>query len=181
MQMYLRSKYSKAAFPLLRTCGFDMDTFVVWLLESDRKSLFSIYLAYNPDDFNSRTLQHNQIQSVMDVITIESKAYHELMGKIEKILRYVEKEEKAKIEYENRLVTNDELAEILGISKRTLQRMRSADRISYKIIYGRCYYALHDIEEAIRNKSLYCNPQNLKELRHNFELKSRRIKNGTIG
>ena len=61
----------------------------------------------------------------MDVITIESKAYHELMGKIEKILRYVEKEEKAKIEYENRLVTNDELAEILGISKRTLQRIRS--------------------------------------------------------
>ena len=76
----------------------------------------------------------------MDVITIESKAYHELMGKIEKILRYVEKEEKAKTEYENRLVTNDELADILGISKRTLQRMRSADRISYKMIYGRCYY-----------------------------------------
>lgn len=69
----------------------------------------------------------------MDVITIESKAYHELMGKIEKILRFVEKEEKAKREYENRLVTNDELAGILGISKRTLQRMRSADRISYKI------------------------------------------------
>ena len=159
----------------------------IWMLLSygfwnqTEKSLFSTYLAYNPDDFNSRTLQHNQIQSVMDVITIESKAYHELMGKIEKILRYVEKEEKAKIEYENRLVTNDELAEILGISKRTLQRMRSADRISYKMIYGRCYYALHDIEEAIRNKSLYCNPQNLKELRHNFELKSRRVKDGTIG
>lgn len=104
----------------------------------------------------------------MDVITIESKAYHELMGKIEKILRYVEKEEKAKTEYENRLVTNDELADILGISKRTLQRMRSADRISYKIIYGRCYYALHDIEEAIRNKSLYCNPQNLFECDDNI-------------
>ena len=117
----------------------------------------------------------------MDVITIESKAYHELMGKIEKILRYVEKEEKAKIEYENRLVTNDELAEILGISKRTLQRMRSADRISYKMIYGRCYYDLHDLKEAIRNRSLYCNPKNMEELRHNFELKSRRIKDGTIG
>ena len=117
----------------------------------------------------------------MDVITIESKAYHELMGKIEKILRIVEKEEKAKREYENRLVTNDELAGILGISKRTLQRMRSADRISYKMIYGRCYYDLHDIEEAIRNRSLYCNPQNLKELRHNFKLKSGRIKDGTIG
>ena len=76
---------------------------------------------------------------------------------------------------------NETICRRLGISKRTLQRMRSADRISYKMIYGRCYYALHDIEEAIRNKSLYCNPQNLKELRHNFELKSRRVKDGTIG
>lgn len=117
----------------------------------------------------------------MDVITIDSKAYHELMGKIEKPLRYVEREEKAKTEDENCLVTNDELAGMLGISKRTLQRMRSADRISYKMIYGRCYYDLHDIEEAIRNKSLYCNPQNLKKLRHNFKLKSRRVKDGTIG
>ena len=129
----------------------------------------------------SRTLQHNQIQRAMDVITIESKTYHELLGKIEKILRYVEEEEKAKTEYENRLVTNEELAGILSISKRTLQRMRSADRISYRIIYGRCYYDLHDIEEAIRNRSLYCNPKNMEELRHNFKLKSRRIKDGTIG
>ena len=117
----------------------------------------------------------------MDVMTIESKAYHELMGKIEKILRYVEKEEKVKTEYENRLITNEELAELLGISKRTLQRMRSADRISYKMIYGRCYYDLHDIEEAIHNRSLYCNPKNMEELRHNFKLKSRRIKDGAIG
>lgn len=95
----------------------------------------------------------------MDVITIDSKAYHELMGKIEKILRYVEKEETAKTENENCLVTNDELAGMLGVSKRTLQRLRSADRIKYKLIYGRCYYDLHDIEEAIRNRSLYCNPK----------------------
>ena len=93
----------------------------------------------------------------------------------------MEQEKKAKTEYENRLISNDELAEILGISKRTLQRMRSADRIGYKIIYGRCYYDLHDIEEAIRNRSLYCNPKNMEELRHNFKLKSRKIKDGTIG
>ena len=37
LQMYLQSKFSKSAFPLLRTCGFDMDAFVAWLLESDRK------------------------------------------------------------------------------------------------------------------------------------------------
>ena len=117
----------------------------------------------------------------MDVITIESKAYYELMGKIEKILRYIEKEEKAKAAYENCLVTNDELAEILGISKRTLQRLRSADRINDKLIYGSCYYDLHGIEEAIHNRSLYCSPRNMEELRLNFKHKSRRIKDGTIG
>ena len=56
----------------------------------------------------------------MDVITLESRAFQELIGKIEKILRYVEQEKKAKTEYENRFISNDELAEILGISKRTL-------------------------------------------------------------
>ncbi|VFB14115.1 DNA binding domain protein, excisionase [Bacteroides heparinolyticus] len=112
----------------------------------------------------------------MDVITIESKAYHDLMGKIEKILRYVEKEEQAKEEYENRLITNKDLAEILGISQRTLQRLRSSERISYKIILGRCYYDLKDIEEAIHKKSLCCNPQNIKELRQNFLLKTKRTK-----
>ena len=106
----------------------------------------------------------------MDVITIESKAYHDLMGKIEKILRYVEKEEQTKEEYENRLITNKDLAEILGISQ------RSSERIGYKIILGRCYYDLKDIEEAIRKKSLYCNPQNIKELRQNFLLKTKRTK-----
>ena len=28
LQMYLQSKFSKSAFPLLRTCGSDMETFV---------------------------------------------------------------------------------------------------------------------------------------------------------
>ena len=81
----------------------------------------------------------------MDVITIESKAYHELMGKIEKILRYVEKEEKAKIEYENRLVTNDELAEILGISKRTLQRYRASGTLPFHIVYHKTWYLESEI------------------------------------
>lgn len=109
------------------------------------KSLFSTYLAYNPDGLNSRTLHHNQILRAMDVITIESKAYHELMGKIEKILRFVEKEEKAKREYENRLVTNDELAGILGISKRTLQRYRASGTLPFHIVYHKTWYLESEI------------------------------------
>lgn len=90
VQMYLRMKHSKPAFPFL----YCVLVASIWMLllygfwNQTEKSLFSTYLAYNPDDFNSRTLHYNQIQRIMDVITIESKAYHELMGKIEKIVRY---------------------------------------------------------------------------------------------
>ena len=118
----------------------------------------------------------------MKVITMESSAFTALTEQIAEIAAHVravsgERKEKSA----DRLLTTREAAHLLNVSIRTLQRMRSADRIGYKIIYGRCYYDLHDIEEAIRNRSLYCNPKNMEELRHNFKLKSRKIKDGTIG
>lgn len=117
----------------------------------------------------------------MEIITIESKAYQELTAKIDTILRYVKKEAKQRDQQQERLITNEDLAEILGISTRTLQRLRSTDRISYKIIYRRCYYDLNDVERAIREGTLHCNPTNMKELHRNFKLKSTRAKHGTIG
>lgn len=116
----------------------------------------------------------------MDVITIESSAYQELLGKVNTIFRYV-KEQKVENELQpDRLIGNRELATLLGISTRTLQRMRSNDQISFKLIYGRCYYDLGDIEQAIRNGTLHCNPKTMKELRRNFKLRSTRLR-GNLG
>ena len=117
----------------------------------------------------------------MEVITIDSQAYKELVSKVDKIMRYIKKQSSETELRNERLINNENLAEILGISTRTLQRLRSGDRISYKIIYGRCYYDLNDIEQAIREGSLYCNPKNMKELRKNFKLKSTRVNNGITG
>lgn len=116
----------------------------------------------------------------MEIITIESKAYQELVSKVDAISRYVKKQEKENELRTGRLITSDDLAEILGVSTRTLQRLRSDDRIGYKIIYGRCYYDLGDIEQAIREGTLHCNPATMKELRRNFKLKSTR-RHGIIG
>lgn len=116
----------------------------------------------------------------MEIITIESKAFSELVNKVDKIFRYV-KMQNAESDLHERLITSENLAEILGISTRTLQRLRSNDRISYKIIYGRCYYDLDDIERALRERTLYCNPKNMSELRKNFKLKSTRIDDGITG
>lgn len=117
----------------------------------------------------------------MEIITIESKAYQELIAKLDIILQYV-KQQKYRQQKEQRsvqLITSEEVAELLGISTRTLQRLRSNDRINYKIIYNRCYYDLADIEQAICDGILYCNPKNLLELHRNFKLKVTK-KNGTI-
>lgn len=116
----------------------------------------------------------------MEIITIESRAYQELIRKVDAIFQYVKKQKKAEELRTERLITNEDLSEILGVSTRTLQRMRSSDSISYKIICKRCYYDLNDIEQAIREGALHCNPKNMKELHKNFKLRSRR-KNGAIG
>lgn len=116
----------------------------------------------------------------MEIITIESKASRELMNKVDKIFCYV-KEQKTESDLHEQLITSENLAEILGISTRTLQRLRSDERINYKIIYGRCYYDLNDIEHAIRERTLYCNPKTMQELHKNFKLKSTRMDDGVTG
>ena len=85
----------------------------------------------------------------MELITFESKAYHELVGKIDKIGGYVAKcETSASIEEKEIWLDSYELAELLKISTRTLQRLRKDNLISYSILWGKCLYRLSDIEES---------------------------------
>ncbi|CDN31340.1 hypothetical protein BN938_1247 [Mucinivorans hirudinis] len=116
----------------------------------------------------------------MEVVTMDSRAYAELNKKLDKILRYVVREARQSVESE-KVITNDELAELLGVSLRTLQRLRSRDKLSYKIIYGKCYYSLADIEKSLREQTLYRNPKTFGELRKNFRLIIENRKNGAVG
>ena len=77
----------------------------------------------------------------MEVIQMESSAYKELMEKIDGIAAYVRKSEKRMSE-ENAevLLDNEQVAELLQISKRTLQRLRSEKKISYYMVRGNCRY-----------------------------------------
>ena len=52
------------------------------------------------------------------------------------------------------MLTNDDAAKMLGVSKRTLQRMRSDNRIDFIRIGRQCRYQLEDIERLIEERTI---------------------------
>lgn len=107
----------------------------------------------------------------MELITFESKAYQELLKKIERIAEYISKVE-TPVPDEKKEVWLDsmEVARLLGISTKTLQRLRKDQLISYSLFRGRCLYRLSDIERALNERLITCNPQTLEQFRKNYLL-----------
>ena len=104
----------------------------------------------------------------MDVITMEATAYKELIRKIEKIADYVFKKESKPNEEEEIWLDNQEVANLLRISTKTLQRLRKENLISYSMLRGRCRYKLSEIERGLIEKIIVCDPHTLDEFRRNF-------------
>jgi hypothetical protein len=107
----------------------------------------------------------------MELVTFESKAYQELIRKIERIAEFVVKAEKP-LSDEKREVWLDsmEVARLLNISTKTLQRLRREQLISYSMLKGRCLYRLSDIEQALNDRVITCSSQTLDEFRKNYLL-----------
>ena len=104
----------------------------------------------------------------MDVITMEATAYKELIRKIEKIADYVFKKESKPNEEEEIWLDNQEVANLLRISTKTLQRLRKENLSSYSMLRGRCRYKLSEIERGLNEKIIVCDPHTLDEFRRNF-------------
>ncbi|WP_185157090.1 MULTISPECIES: helix-turn-helix domain-containing protein [Chryseobacterium] len=69
----------------------------------------------------------------MEVITIESQAFKDLMSKVDTIFDYVISQQNTQDE-EDSWVNSDELCTFLKINDRTLQRLRSENKINYSRI-----------------------------------------------
>ncbi len=109
----------------------------------------------------------------MELITFESKAYHELVGKIDKIAGYIAKcETSASIEEKEIWLDSNELAELLKISTRTLQRLRKDNLISYSMLRGKCLYRLSDVEKSLRERLIPSDPKTLEDFRKRYMLQS---------
>lgn len=94
----------------------------------------------------------------MEIITIESKAFKSLVDKIEILTDYILKRQVSDKNKEDIWLDSQEVADLLRISTRTLQRLRTEDAISYHKLRGRCLYKLSEIEDKFNNRVIKSDP-----------------------
>lgn len=109
----------------------------------------------------------------MEIITMESTAYKELIEKIEQISVYVRKNEQQKEDNKVDVWLNSkEVASLLGISLRSLQRLRESGQIGYAIFLGNCRYHFSEVERLVGNSIFNFNAQTLEEFKRNYLLRT---------
>lgn len=106
----------------------------------------------------------------MEVITMDSKVYKDLVSKIQRIADYVAKAQLTPQEKEEVWLDSNQLADALNISTRTLQRLRNENLISYSMLRGRCLYKLSEIERGLNERIIKCKPQDRENFRRNYLL-----------
>lgn len=109
----------------------------------------------------------------MEIITMESAAYKELTAKIDLIAGYVrENEQSKKKDAAEVWMSSRELKGLLGISTRTLQRLRDNKRISYAIFGGACRYPVSEVERLVKESIYNCDARTVEEFKRNYLLRT---------
>ena len=109
----------------------------------------------------------------MEIITMESTAYKELVEKIDRITGYVRESERSKKgDGADVWLCNEEVMSLLGISRRTLQRLRDGKRIRYAIFRGACRYHFSEVSRLVEESIVACDPQRLEDFRRNYLLRT---------
>lgn len=109
----------------------------------------------------------------MKVITIESSAFTALTEQIAEIAVYVRAVSgERKGEFSDMLLTTREAAHLLNVSTRTLQRMRSEQRIAYVVLRGKCRYRRSEIDRLLADCTVAEDAATLTELKRNHTLRT---------
>ena len=104
----------------------------------------------------------------MEVITIESQAYKNLMSKVDTIFDYVVSQQNIQDE-EDSWVDSYEVCTFLKISDRTLQRLRSENKINYSRIRGKNYYKISEIKRMMEENLIRRSEDCLQDLIQNHQ------------
>lgn len=100
----------------------------------------------------------------MEVITIESKAFKELMDKVNTIAKFVVNYQPEETSDEETWVDSYEVCTFLRISERTLQRLRKNRLITYSTISGKTYYTIAEIKRLLNERLVRSNQECLDNL-----------------
>lgn len=106
----------------------------------------------------------------MEIITMHSKAYQELKEQINNIAQFVYSTQTPN---EDRWLDSEDVIELLGISGRTLQRLRSERTINFSFLRGRCRYRLSEINRVLEERIVSSNPKTLEELTNEYKVRNK--------
>ena len=88
----------------------------------------------------------------MEVITIESDAFTEIVKMLNGLNdKFNKLEFDAKYPLSERWLDNQEVAQLLNVSKRTLQMYRDENLIAFSQVGNKMYYRTTDIEQFLKD------------------------------
>ena len=114
----------------------------------------------------------------MEVITVESKAYKELVAKINTIAQFVADYQSINtINPEEEWIDSFEVCSFLNISQRTLQRLRSKGAVTYSVIAGKTYYTIAEIKRMLNERRIRSSEEAMENLitNHQRYVEQRRV------
>ena len=101
----------------------------------------------------------------MEVLTIEHSAFQQLISKLDAMDEFIRK---AKLEQQSSLdddwVDGQAVCEYLCICDKTLQRLRSAGKITYSTIGNKYYYQIAEIKRCLRAHTIKSSEEMLQNL-----------------
>ncbi|HNQ67814.1 MAG TPA: helix-turn-helix domain-containing protein [Bacteroidales bacterium] len=87
----------------------------------------------------------------MNVITIESEAFKQIMDKLQSLEdRFIKLKIDAQTPLSERWLDNQDIMLLLKISKRTLQTYRDERRIPFSQVGAKIYYKSSDVEKFLK-------------------------------
>ena len=109
----------------------------------------------------------------MKVITMESSAFTALTEQIAEIAAHVRAVSgDKKVASPDKLLTTREAAHLLNVSTRTLQRMRSEQRIAYVVLRGKCRYRRSEIDRLLADCTVVEEAATPTDLKRNHTLRT---------
>lgn len=119
-------------------------------------------------------MQINQKKELnMKVITMESSVFRSLTEQIAEIAAHVRAASgDKKAASSDRLLTTREAAHLLNVSTRTLQRMRSEQRIGYVVLRGKCRYRQSEIDRLLEDSTVTGEAATPEQLKRNHTLRT---------
>ena len=98
----------------------------------------------------------------MELVTLQSELWKSLLSQLKTIHKAVS--EVPKPDYEDIWLNEPETCEYLGLSPRTLSRMRKGGEIAYAKLHGKYFYTIGEITRILSNRKTGTHADYLQEL-----------------